>query len=88
MLADEPGLAPAIGLLGVPALGAHLVGVSRVHDHDRDARQFGLVAEEGLQLREGPSGMPVSDPWLEPLSARGCRPGLPARCRARCLWPA
>lgn len=50
----EDGLLGAVRFRDVPALGACLTGVGRVHEQDRDACPSRLVRGVGLQLPEGP----------------------------------
>lgn len=56
-LANKLGLALAIGLVNVAARWASPRGVARVHGHEFDASEGGLVAEERAQLKERPSRM-------------------------------
>ena len=54
-LASKLGLALAVGLGDVAARGASPRGVARIHGHELDACDGGLVAEERAQLKERPS---------------------------------
>ncbi len=56
----EFGLALAVGLLAVSALGARSAGVPGIYRDHRDASQPGLVLDEGAELEEGPSREPVA----------------------------
>src|SRR4051812_24047710 len=73
VIANELALTLAIGLLAVPTPAARTGRVAGVHPDHGDARPFGLVADEGLQLREGPARVPgsVPSPNCDPLADMG-----------------
>ena len=52
--ADELGLAPAIRLVDTSTDWTRSARVARIDEHDRDAREGGLVFEECTQLEERP----------------------------------
>ena len=62
MLAQELGLAWTVGLLAMPADGARPAGIARVHGHDGNTRELGLVLHERSELEERPSRMSVALP--------------------------
>src|SRR5262249_3936830 len=68
--AGELGLGFPVGLLAMPARGAGPRRVAGVHEDDRHSGQLGLVADEALQLGEGPTRMlrPVLGPNRGPLA--------------------
>src|ERR1039457_1930418 len=91
-LANELGLALAVGLVDVAARGASPRCVARIYGHELDASDGGLVAEERAQLKERPSRMhrPLASPDRCPLAnARQLRDGrseerrVGQECRSR-----
>lgn len=70
MLAGEFGLGLPVALLTVATPATRPRRVPCVHEGDRDPGQLGLVADESLQLGEGPSRMPrpVSGPNRCPIA--------------------
>src|SRR6266545_2959074 len=53
--AEEGCLIGTIGLVDMPARRAGARGITGIDQHDGDARQCCLVADEGLQLKERPA---------------------------------